>query len=144
MKSEPAINSSTISDADSEKLKARRKTRVPYGELREYEFVSENILNEAKLVIGEEIREMCRPEYDDYVECNVSHFWSQRPCLGLLKHLRKCLTKYEKHSDYVPRRMSELLPDIERKQVFNNRDTRAATNKLFTPNTYDAKLHSLS
>merc|ERR1711907_389327 len=94
----------------------------------------------AKEQLGREIREICRPEIDEYVDCCVGRFWTMMACKPEALRMRRCMKKHEGNPEYVDRRMTEILAQREKngESVVNNadgrtRERRALYNRAILP-----------
>jgi len=88
--------------------------RIPYFEARESMELEQKEIKAVRAKIGEELREHCRPEIDEYVDCMVGRIWTVLRCKPHAKEMRRCLKKIET-PEYVEKRMTELLEERERK-----------------------------
>merc|ERR1712151_395456 len=86
--------------------------------------------------IGREIREACRPEIDEYVDCCVGRIWTITACKPHALRMRRCMKKIET-PEFVERRTGEILAERESSgtSIINNvgkgvtRERRALYNR---------------
>lgn len=135
----------TAEDLTGEKLQEGRNARIPYLEMREVEVqkISEETI--AKQVVGKEIRDLCRPEIDEYVDCVTDRMWTILKCKPLAMKMRKCVAKYEIHTEYAASRIEQVLQDINAESSNTPADVnyRSQFNKCYVPDKYDESVHRL-
>merc|ERR1712014_177428 len=94
--------------------------------------------------IGEEIREMCQPEIDEYVDCCVGRIFTMLQCKKQALVMRRCMAQKET-PEYVARRTKELIAERETcgESVVNNvgkgatRQRRSQYNRAILPEVDD-------
>mmetsp|Transcript_21329 Transcript_21329/g.63650 ORF Transcript_21329/g.63650 Transcript_21329/m.63650 type:complete len:182 (-) Transcript_21329:40-585(-) len=129
---------------DQETVDKNRNARLPYFEAREASMLEQKELAAVHESIGKEVREMCRPEIDEYVDCCVGRMFSFIMCKRQAIVMRRCISKIET-PEYIDRRVKELLKEREKsgQSLINNRgagttrERRAMYNKAIAPETED-------
>jgi len=108
-----------------------RENRIPYFEAKEAMDLEMKELKEVRKQIGTELREHCRPEIDEYVDCMVGRIWTVLQCKPHAKEMRRCLKKLET-PEYIEKRTKELLLERERNgtSILKSK-ARGNYNKLF-------------
>merc|ERR1719329_920367 len=109
-------------------------------EAREAAELEEKERKAAKQVLGKEIREMCRPEIDEYVDCCVGRLWTIMACKREALLMRRCMKNIET-PEFVEKRMREIMAEREAagESIVNNygkgatRERRALYNKAILP-----------
>jgi len=131
--------------ADAATIEQNRNQRSAYLEAREAVELEQKERKAAKEQLGKEIREICRPEIDEYVDCCVGRFWTIMVCKPEALRMRRCMKKQET-PEYVERRMAEILASREAsgESVVNNmdgrtRERRALYNRAILPKVDDAQ-----
>mmetsp|Transcript_33176 Transcript_33176/g.50126 ORF Transcript_33176/g.50126 Transcript_33176/m.50126 type:complete len:180 (+) Transcript_33176:60-599(+) len=131
---------------DKEEIDARRNHRNAYMEAREAVELEQKELKAVHEQIGKEIREMCRPEIDEYVDCCVGRVFTLLQCKPYAFRLRRCIAKVET-PEFVSRRTKELLAEREAngESILNNatkgttRERRAMYNRAILSNVEDTE-----
>eukprot|EP00928_Gymnodinium_smaydae_P046473 TRINITY_DN30968_c0_g1_i1.p1 TRINITY_DN30968_c0_g1~~TRINITY_DN30968_c0_g1_i1.p1 ORF type:complete len:193 (+),score=37.52 TRINITY_DN30968_c0_g1_i1:61-639(+) len=145
----PAVSSSraalpTDLPVDRDTVDKNRNGRVAYLESREAVALEEKELKAVREEIGREVREACRPEIDDYVDCCVGRVFSMMQCKKPALIMRRCMRQIET-PEFVERRTRELLKQREEKGMsfLNNsgkgatRERRALYNRAILPQVDD-------
>ncbi|SBS81814.1 conserved Plasmodium protein, unknown function, partial [Plasmodium malariae] len=76
-------------------IENNRNNRIPYFEIKESTLVEQKEKKEVQKILALELRDKCRAEIDEYVECSVGRLWTILKCKDLMIKMRKCLEKYE-------------------------------------------------
>mmetsp|Transcript_144721 Transcript_144721/g.360784 ORF Transcript_144721/g.360784 Transcript_144721/m.360784 type:complete len:181 (+) Transcript_144721:112-654(+) len=97
---------------DAEVVEKNRNARVPYLEAREAVELEQKELKAVREQLGREIREICRPEIDEYIDCCVGRIFSIFQCKPHSLRMRRCMNKIET-PEWVDRRTAELLAERE-------------------------------
>eukprot|EP00931_Biecheleriopsis_adriatica_P075449 TRINITY_DN49303_c0_g1_i1.p2 TRINITY_DN49303_c0_g1~~TRINITY_DN49303_c0_g1_i1.p2 ORF type:complete len:193 (+),score=47.52 TRINITY_DN49303_c0_g1_i1:35-580(+) len=129
---------------DAETIEKNRNSRIPYLEAREAVELEQKEMKAVKEKIGAEIREMCLPEIDEYVDCCVGRIFSIMACKKQALVMRKCLAEKET-PEFIKRRTAEILAEREAEgaSVVNNaskgttRQRRAQYNRAILPEVDD-------
>jgi len=130
---------------DAEQVEKNRNGRVAYLEAREAVELERKELGAARETLAKEIREMCRPEIDDYIDCCVGRVFSMMACKPHAVKMRLCIKKIET-PEFIERRISEILSsrDDTGESLVNNarkgstRERRALYNRAILPNLADS------
>ena len=125
---------------DMDTVDKNRNRRIPYLEAREAVELEQKELKAVREQIGREIREVCRPEIDEYIDCCVGRVWTMMQCKKYALLMRRCMRKVET-PEFVERRTAELLKEREEqgKSIVNNmgkgatRERRALYNRAILP-----------
>jgi COX assembly mitochondrial protein 1 len=135
----------TASELTSEKLKEGRNSRVPYLEMREVEVQKIGEESIAKQVVGKEIRDLCRPEIDEYIDCVTDRMFTILKCKPLAMKMRKCVAKYELHTTYAATRIEQVLQErnAENENTPADINYRSQFNKCYVPDKYEESVHKL-
>jgi len=96
-----------------EVIHQKTEMRIPYFEARESMELEQKEIKAVRAKIGEELREHCRPEIDEYVDCMVGRIWTVLRCKPHAREMRRCLQRIET-PEFVEKRMGELLEERER------------------------------
>merc|ERR1719235_1697736 len=131
---------------DSATITKNRNSRVPYLEAREAVELEHKEWKAAKEKLGFEVREWCRPEIDEYIDCMVDRVFSVLVCKPKAIAMRRCMQKIET-PEFVERRMTEILREREEsgESLINNtgkgrdRKKRAEYNRCFAPEVDDPR-----
>ena len=139
------VNQPPVSEIPAEKLKEGRNSRIPYFEMREVEVQKTSEEGIAKQIVGKEIRDLCRPEIDEYIDCVTDRMFSVLTCKPLALKMRRCVAKYELHTGYATQRIEQVLKErqVENQDTPADVNYRSQFNKCYVPNEYDPKLHKL-
>lgn len=139
------IHQAPVNEVPSEKLQEGRHQRIPYLEMREVEVQKMSEESIARQIVGKEIRDLCRPEIDEYVDCVTDRMFSILTCKPLALRMRKCVAKYELHTGYASSRIEQVLHDrqVENQDTPADVNYRSQFNKCYVPSEYDPKLHKL-
>uniref|UniRef100_A0A0G4IEE0 COX assembly mitochondrial protein n=1 Tax=Chromera velia CCMP2878 TaxID=1169474 RepID=A0A0G4IEE0_9ALVE len=106
-------------------------SRIPYYEIRELVDVEEREKKEAQKILGFELRDKCRSEIDEYLDCTIDRFLTISQCLHLNRVMRRCLMKYETR-EFVDKRTAEITKEREEKGLdLIQRKLRAKHNVFF-------------
>jgi len=111
-----------------------RDSRNPLSELREAQLLLQTDEKRADQMITKEVRDHCRPEIDEYVDCSTGRTFSMFICKDLAAKMRRCLIKYKTDID-IDQRRSELIEELERKGETLDRDMLSRRNNLFKPSS---------
>eukprot|EP00397_Hematodinium_sp_SG-2012_P061429 GEMP01081355.1.p1 GENE.GEMP01081355.1~~GEMP01081355.1.p1 ORF type:complete len:222 (+),score=51.62 GEMP01081355.1:39-704(+) len=127
----PAGGTLTIDQVDPALIAEKTSMRVPYFEAKEAMDLEQKEIKAVKEIIGAEIRERCRPEIDEYVDCMVGRLWTVLQCKPMAKEMRRCLKRIET-PEYVDRRIAEVLEErqINGTSLLKSKD-RSLHNKCF-------------
>ena len=133
------------SELTAEKLKEGRNARIPYFEMREVEAQKISEESIAKQMVGKEIRDLCRPEIDEYIDCVTDRMFTVLKCKPLALTMRKCVAKYELHSGYASQRIEQVLQErqMENKNTPADINYRSQFNKCYVPEKFDENVHKL-
>lgn len=117
-KAEPEIDFSKIDRSKTmwippEVVKEKTEQRVPYFEAKEAMDIESKEMKAVRAIIGTELRDHCRPEIDEYVDCMAGRIWTVLKCKPHAKEMRRCLKKIET-PEYIERRTNELLEKRQR------------------------------
>merc|ERR1712139_397401 len=93
---------------DAATIEQNRNRRNPYLEAREAVELEQKERKAAKEQLGREVREICRPEIDEYVDCCVGRLFSIFQCKPHSLRMRRCMNKVET-PEWVERRTAEVL-----------------------------------
>lgn len=139
------INEPGVSEIPAEKLQQGRQQRIPYFEMREVEVQKMSEEGIARQIVGKEIRDLCRPEIDEYVDCITDRMFTVLKCKPLALRMRRCVAKYELHSGYASNRIGDILEErqTENKDTPADPNYRAQFNKCYVPSEYNPDLHKL-
>nr|ABV22354.1 conserved hypothetical protein [Noctiluca scintillans] len=129
---------------DLETVDKMRNSRVPYLEAREAVELEQKEYKAARDVLGAEIRELCRPEIDEYVDCCVGRLWSIWTCKPKAFQMSRCIKRHEE-PEFVDRRMKEIMSEREARgeSILNNtskgatRERRALYNRAIASSVDD-------
>eukprot|EP00811_Abedinium_folium_P013082 NODE_22153_length_720_cov_4.853288.p1 GENE.NODE_22153_length_720_cov_4.853288~~NODE_22153_length_720_cov_4.853288.p1 ORF type:complete len:200 (+),score=34.13 NODE_22153_length_720_cov_4.853288:89-601(+) len=129
---------------DIETVNNNRVGRVAYLEAREAVTLQQEEEKACKEIIGAEVREVCRPEIDEYVDCCVGRIFTINACKPHSLRMRRCLKRVET-PQFVERRIKELLAEREANgtSILNNtakgasRERRALYNSAILPMVND-------
>jgi len=129
---------------DKETIDKNRDNRVPYLEAREAVELENKEMKAVREQLGKEIREICRPEIDEYVDCCVGRIFTVFRCKPKAFIMRRCMRQVET-PEWIEKRQSEILAEREAKglSLVNNtgsgqtRERRALYNKAFLPQVDD-------
>mmetsp|Transcript_40944 Transcript_40944/g.64926 ORF Transcript_40944/g.64926 Transcript_40944/m.64926 type:complete len:203 (-) Transcript_40944:84-692(-) len=129
---------------DEETITKNRRGRNAYMEAREAVELEQKERKGAREALGKELREKCRPEIDEYIDCCVGRIFTMFACRPEALKMRVCLKKLEK-PEFIEQRMTELLKKREEsgESVVNNadgrtRERRALYNRAILPTVDDA------
>ncbi len=136
---------SAPADLTAEKLQEGRNARIPYLEMREVEVQKIGEESIAKQVVGKEIRDLCRPEIDEYVDCVTDRMFTILRCKPLALKMRRCVAKYELHTGYAASRIEQVLQErtSENENTPADVNYRSQFNKCYVPDKYDETVHKL-
>ena len=139
------VNEPNVAEIPAEKLQEARQQRIPYFEMREVEVQKMSEEGIAKQIVGKEIRDLCRPEIDEYVDCLTDRMFTVLKCKPLALRMRRCVAKYELHTGYASSRINEILEErkTENKDTPADPNYRAQFNKCYVPDEYEPRLHKL-
>merc|ERR1719491_1548169 len=129
---------------DEETIRKNRNNRIPYLEAREAVELEQKELKAVREHLGKDIREQCRPEIDEYIDCCVGRIWTMFQCKPHATRMRRCMAKIET-PEWVERRTKELLVEREAngESLVNNqakgstRERRSMYNKAILPESED-------
>ncbi|CRG93247.1 conserved Plasmodium protein, unknown function [Plasmodium gallinaceum] len=111
-------------------IENNRKNRNPYFEIKESTLIEQKEKKEAQKILALELRDKCRAEIDEYVECSVGRLWTILKCKDLMVKMRKCLKKYE-NLEYVKFREKQILEERKKNGTSLLRsDERARYNRF--------------
>ncbi|SBT70310.1 conserved Plasmodium protein, unknown function [Plasmodium malariae] len=91
-------------------IENNRNNRIPYFEIKESTLVEQKEKKEVQKILALELRDKCRAEIDEYVECSVGRLWTILKCKDLMIKMRKCLEKYE-NLEYVKFREKQIIEE---------------------------------
>jgi COX assembly protein 1 len=130
---------------NSEKLREGREARIPYLEMREVEVQKNSEESIAKQIVGKEIRDLCRPEIDEYIDCVTDRMFTILKCKPLSLKMRKCIAKYELHTRYASQRIEQVLSERQKENENTPADVnyRSQFNKCYVPKQFDEDVHKL-
>ncbi|SCA48308.1 conserved Plasmodium protein, unknown function [Plasmodium ovale] len=116
-------------------IENNRNNRIPYFEIKESTMIEQKERKEAQKILALELRNKCRAEIDDYVECSVGKLWTILRCKDLMIEMRKCLRKYE-NLEYVKFREKQIIEERKKNGTSLHRsDERARYNRfVYTDN----------
>ena len=139
------VHEPKVSEVPPEKLQEGRHARIPYLEMREVEVQKMSEESIARQIVGKEIRDLCRPEIDEYIDCVTDRMFSILTCKPLALRMRKCVAKYELHTGYASQRIEQVLQErqVENQDTPADVNYRSQFNKCYVPKEYDEKLHKL-
>ena len=139
------LNESDPTRIPKEKLSEGRNARIPYFEMREVEVQKMSEESIAKQIVGKEIRDLCRPEIDEYIDCVTDRVLSVLKCKPLSLKMRKCMAKYELHTGYAHTRIEQVLAErrVENEETPADVNYRSQFNKCYVPDKYDPELHKI-
>eukprot|EP00916_Digyalum_oweni_P017269 GHVL01028248.1.p1 GENE.GHVL01028248.1~~GHVL01028248.1.p1 ORF type:complete len:195 (-),score=34.52 GHVL01028248.1:21-605(-) len=110
--------------------------RHPYFESREEQYLETKERTQAEHLLGRQIRDACRAEIDEYIDCMTPKFLTVYKCRGLCEKMRRCVRKIET-PEYVERRLREIMAEREANNTSLIRRTEiAAANSLIDPTEY--------
>ncbi|KJP89262.1 hypothetical protein AK88_01140 [Plasmodium fragile] len=111
-------------------IENNRNNRIPYFEIKEATLIEQKEKKEAQKILSLELRDKCRAEIDDYVECSVGRLWTILRCKDVMINMRKCLKKYE-NLEYVKFREQQIIEERKRNGTSLHRsDERARYNRF--------------
>jgi len=130
---------------NAEKLREGREGRIPYFEMREVEVQKNSEESIAKQIVGKEIRDLCRPEIDEYIDCVTDRMFTILKCKPLSLKMRKCIAKYELHTGYASQRIEQVLSERQKENENTPADVnyRSQFNKCYVPKEFDENMHKL-
>ncbi|SBT30855.1 conserved Plasmodium protein, unknown function [Plasmodium ovale wallikeri] len=116
-------------------IENNRNNRIPYFEIKESTMIEQKERKEAQKILALELRDKCRAEIDDYIECSVGKLWTILKCKDLMIEMRKCLRKYE-NLEYVKFREKQIIEERKKNGTSLHRsDERARYNRfVYTDN----------
>ncbi|CAD2096454.1 hypothetical protein YYG_04606 [Plasmodium vinckei petteri] len=91
-------------------IENNRNNRVPYFEIKESTMIEQKEKKEVQKILALELRDKCRPEIDEYVECSVGRLWTILKCKDLMMQMRNCLKKYE-NFEYIKYRENQIMEE---------------------------------
>mmetsp|Transcript_35181 Transcript_35181/g.101096 ORF Transcript_35181/g.101096 Transcript_35181/m.101096 type:complete len:189 (-) Transcript_35181:47-613(-) len=129
---------------DQETIAKNRNNRIPYLEAREAVELEQKELKAVRETLGREIREICRPEIDEYIDCCVGRLFTVFQCKPHSLRMRRCMNKVET-PEWVEQRTKEVMVEREStgSSLVNNaakgttRERRAMYNKAILPEVED-------
>mmetsp|Transcript_68222 Transcript_68222/g.211072 ORF Transcript_68222/g.211072 Transcript_68222/m.211072 type:complete len:177 (-) Transcript_68222:12-542(-) len=129
---------------DAESVERNRNHRVAYLEAREAVELEAKELKAVRNLVGKEVRETCRPEIDEYVDCCVGRIFTLSACKPLALRMRRCMKKVET-PEFVERRTAEIMAEREHtgESLVNNaakgttRERRAMYNRAILSKVED-------
>ncbi len=138
-------NHKTPEQLTADRLKEGREQRIPYLEMREVEVHKSSEETIAKQIVGKEIRDLCRPEIDEYIDCVTDRMFTILTCKPLSLRMRKCVAKYEVHSGYASQRIEQVLSERQTENENTPADVnyRSQFNKCYVPAEFDESVHKL-
>ncbi|SOV13154.1 conserved Plasmodium protein, unknown function [Plasmodium sp. DRC-Itaito] len=116
-------------------IENNRNKRIPYFEIKESTLIEQKEKKEAQKILALELRNKCRAEIDEFVECSVGRMWTILKCKDLMISMRKCLKKYE-NLEYVKFREKQIIEERKKNGTSLYRsDERARYNRfVYTDN----------
>mmetsp|Transcript_74993 Transcript_74993/g.139943 ORF Transcript_74993/g.139943 Transcript_74993/m.139943 type:complete len:193 (-) Transcript_74993:136-714(-) len=142
----PDLPSKPLEDLPFDEAFIRENTskRNPYLEAREAAELELKEYKAARAQLGDEIREICKPEVDAYFDCCVGRVFTIFQCKPVALKMQRCIRKMET-PEYVERRLKEIMVERERTgdSIINNgggvtRERRALYNMAVAPKAEDA------
>ena len=118
-------------DATAERAKVVLQGRPSAIQEREAAMFAQSERKRADQKITQDLRDKCRPEVDEYVDCTTGRFLSIVACKDLAMKMRRCLVKYKGAVD-IEQRRAELVKEMEDQGEVLDRDLLARRNNLFT------------
>ena len=113
-----------------------RNSRNPLAELREAQAFLLQDVKRADQIITRGIRDQCRPEIDDYVDCTTGRTLSVIVCRDLAMKMRRCLIKY-KTAINIEEKRNEIVDELVKKGETLDRDMLSRRNNMFKPTSND-------
>ncbi|VWU50533.1 conserved protein, unknown function [Hepatocystis sp. ex Piliocolobus tephrosceles] len=111
-------------------IENNRNKRIPYFEIKESTMVEQKERKEAQKILALELRDKCRAEIDEYVECTVGRLWTFLRCKDFMIKMRKCLKQYE-NLEYVKFRENQIIEERKKNGTSLYRsDERARYNRF--------------
>ena len=119
-------------EADPDSVRKYRDARPVYTEGRERAVFEQQERKRADQQITGEIREHCRPEIEEYIDCTTGKFLGVVRCRDLSMRMRSCLKKYKLGIDIEERR-AEIIREFENQGEVLDRALLARRNNLYVP-----------
>ena len=119
-----------FSPPEPDEIRKVRSSRPASTEGREAALFQQQEIKRADQQLTRELRDNCRPEIEDYVECTQERVFSVMACKALAMKMRRCLVKYKTGTDVVTRR-SEILEEMQKNGEVMDREWLAKRNNLF-------------
>lgn len=114
-------------------IEDNRKKRNPFFEIKESTLIEQKEQKEVQKILALEMRDKCRAEIDEYVDCTVGRLWTVLKCKELMKNMRACLKKYE-NLEYVKFREKQIMEERKKNGTSIMRsDERAKYNRFINP-----------
>lgn len=114
-------------------IEENRKKRNSFFEIKESTLVEQKEHKEVQKILAHEMRDKCRAEIDEYVDCTVGRLWTVLKCKELMKKMRACLKKYE-NLEYVKFREKQIMEERKKNGTSIMRsDERAKYNRFINP-----------
>jgi len=118
----------------------RTKNRIPYFEIREVLDLECKEKEAATKIFAKEVRDICRAEIDEYIDCMIDRHWTVLACKPLAIDMRNCVRKYET-PEYMPRRIDEIMREREKQgEDIIKRQDRMKYNRYFNDSNGDGWL----
>ena len=105
-----------------------------YTEARERMVFEKQEVKRADERITGEIRDHCRPEIEEYIDCTTGRFITVVACRDLAMRMRNCMKKYKVNVDLDARR-AEIIAEFEAQGNVLDRSVLARRNNLYSPPT---------
>ncbi|CAE8607747.1 unnamed protein product, partial [Polarella glacialis] len=129
---------------DAETIERNRNRRIPYLEAREAVELEQKEMKVVKEKIGEEVREACRPEIDEYIDCCVGRIFTILSCKPQALVMRRCMALVET-PEFVAQKTAQYISEREAsgESVLNNaakgttRERRSQYNRAILPTVED-------
>jgi COX assembly protein 1 len=115
---------------DDETARRYRDSRPMYTEARERAVFEQQEIKRADQKITSEIRDHCRPEIEEYIDCTTGRFFSIVTCRDYAMRMRNCMKKYKLDIDVSARRQ-EIIAEFEQQGEVLDRDVLARRNNLY-------------
>eukprot|EP00922_Rhytidocystis_sp_ex-Travisia-forbesii_P034259 GHVS01050881.1.p1 GENE.GHVS01050881.1~~GHVS01050881.1.p1 ORF type:complete len:212 (-),score=36.78 GHVS01050881.1:293-928(-) len=97
---------------DEKTIESMTNKRNPYIEIREYSWVEEKERKAVRHLVGKEIRDKCRPEFDEYHDCVQGCFMSVSKCEPMYDDVKRCLNQYQNNQQLLIRE-AEMISQRE-------------------------------
>ena len=119
-------------EPDEEAARRYRDARPMYTEARERMLFEKQEVKRADELITGEIRDHCRPEIEEYIDCTTGRFFSIVKCRDLADQMRNCLKKYKVDID-IEKKRAEIIAAFEKSGNVLDRGILSRRNNLYIP-----------